>query len=169
MTKQTFRDLWLGSNQQVLMRIQGHRVKLSNYVLKGLGFMFGIRNVQDAEYTGLFYMQQVVKYLWTKQFVWIKQNFGIYKIQNRQITLYLTIKILNLTAFFILHIFLIFNQFCLWCPIGSLVYFSPRSGLMNYDMQKLLVLVHLGVIYGFVKPLPAIKVYLLKGKYSWWF
>ena len=41
---------WLGSNQHVLIGIQG--VKLSNYVLKGLDFMFGIRNVQDSEYTG---------------------------------------------------------------------------------------------------------------------
>ena len=46
---QTFRDLWLGSIQQVLIGLQG--VKLSNYVLKGLDFMFGIRNVQDSEYT----------------------------------------------------------------------------------------------------------------------
>ena len=42
-------DLWLWSNQQVLIGLQG--VKLSNYVLKGLDFMFGIRNVQDSEYT----------------------------------------------------------------------------------------------------------------------
>ena len=42
------------SNQHVLIRIQG--VKLSNYVLKGLDFMFKIRNVQDPEYTGQFCM-----------------------------------------------------------------------------------------------------------------
>ena len=34
----------------VLIGIQG--VKLSNYELRGLDFMFGIRNVQDLEYTG---------------------------------------------------------------------------------------------------------------------
>ena len=50
MTKQIFGDIWLGSNQHVLIGIQD--VKLSNYVLKGLDFMFGIRNVQDSEYTG---------------------------------------------------------------------------------------------------------------------
>ena len=38
------------SNQHILIGIQG--VKLSNYVLMGLVFMFGIRNVQDSEYTG---------------------------------------------------------------------------------------------------------------------
>ena len=31
----------------------------------------------------------MVKYLRTKQFVQIKENFGIYKIRNRQITLYI--------------------------------------------------------------------------------
>ena len=40
---------WVKSTY-VLNEIQG--VKLSNYVLKGLDFMFGIRNVQDSEYTG---------------------------------------------------------------------------------------------------------------------
>ena len=39
----------VGSNQHVLIGIQG--VNLSNYVLKGLDFMFGIWNVQDLEYT----------------------------------------------------------------------------------------------------------------------
>ena len=34
-------------------------------------------------------MSQMVKYLRTKQFLRIKENFGIYKIQNRQITLYI--------------------------------------------------------------------------------
>ena len=45
--------------------------------------MFWIRNIQDSEYTEKFYMQQVVKHVRTKQFVWIKA-----KIQNRQIILY---------------------------------------------------------------------------------
>ena len=49
-TKQTFKDLWLESNYHALIGIQG--VKLSNYVLKGPNFMFGIRIAQDSEYTG---------------------------------------------------------------------------------------------------------------------
>ena len=54
-TKQTFRDLWLGSNKQPLIGIQGVKLlySLSNYVLlKGLNFVFGIQNAQDSEYTG---------------------------------------------------------------------------------------------------------------------
>ena len=54
----------------------------------GLDFIVRIRNVQDSEYTGKLYMYQMVKYLRTKQFVRIKQNFGIYKIRNRQIILH---------------------------------------------------------------------------------
>ena len=50
MSEQTFRDLLLRSNQHVsLIEIQD--VKLSNYVIKGLNFMFGIRNEQNSEYT----------------------------------------------------------------------------------------------------------------------
>ena len=44
---------WVKSTY-VLIGVQG--VKLRNYVLKGLDYMFGIRNVQDSEYTGKFYM-----------------------------------------------------------------------------------------------------------------
>ena len=36
--------------QHILNGIQG--IKLSNYVLKGLDFMFWIQNVQNSEYTG---------------------------------------------------------------------------------------------------------------------
>ena len=85
-TKQTFRDLWLGSNQHALIGIQS--VKLSNYVLRELDFMFGIRNAQDSEYTGLFHMEYIVNCIWTKPFVRIKANFGIHKIRNIPIILY---------------------------------------------------------------------------------
>ena len=37
----------------------------------------------------------MVKYLRTKQFVPIKQNFGIHKIRNRQITLYIALCLLD--------------------------------------------------------------------------
>ena len=50
--------------------------------------MFGIQNEQDSEYTGLFHMEYIVNCIRTKPFVWIKANFGIHKIRNRQIILY---------------------------------------------------------------------------------
>ena len=40
-------DLWLGSNQDVLIGKQG--VKLSNYVLEGLDFMFGMYRIRNTQ------------------------------------------------------------------------------------------------------------------------
>ena len=78
--------LLLGSNQHSLIEIQG--VKLSNFVLKGLNFKFGIRNAQDSGYIGEFYMKYIENCIQTKPFVQIKANFGIHKIRNRQIILF---------------------------------------------------------------------------------
>ena len=41
---------FLNLNLNASIGIQG--LKLSNYVLEGLNFMFGIPNAQDSEYTG---------------------------------------------------------------------------------------------------------------------
>ena len=44
--------------------------------------MFGIRNAEDSEYTGLFYKQYMVYRIRTKPSVRIKANIGIHKIRN---------------------------------------------------------------------------------------